>query len=80
MPQNRRPTLRKTLRDGRLFYTEVTVGNRAIQSMFMKRGTRMYDYLVVGAGLFGAVFAQQMKEAGKSVLVIDKRDHIAGNM
>ena len=39
----------------------------------------MYDYLVVGAGLFGAVFAQQMKEAGKSVLVIDKRDHIAGN-
>ena len=40
----------------------------------------MYDYLVVGAGLFGAVFAQQMKEAGKSVLVIDKRDHIAGNM
>ena len=48
--------------------------------MFMKRGTRMYDYLVVGAGLFGAVFAQQMKEAGKSVLVIDKRDHIAGNM
>ncbi len=40
----------------------------------------MYDYLVVGAGLFGAVFAQQMKEAGKSGLVIDKRDHIAGNM
>ena len=40
----------------------------------------MYDYLVVGAGHFGAVFAQQMKEAGKSVLVIDKRDHIAGNM
>ena len=40
----------------------------------------MYDYLVVGAGLFGAVFAQQMKEAGKSVLVIDKRDHIAGNI
>lgn len=39
-----------------------------------------YDYLVVGAGLFGAVFAQQMKAAGKSVLVIDKRDHIAGNI
>ena len=40
----------------------------------------MYDYLVVGAGLFGAVFAQQMKQAGKSVLVIDKRNHIAGNI
>ena len=39
-----------------------------------------YDYLVVGAGLFGAVFAQQAKAAGKSVLVIDKRDHIAGNV
>jgi len=39
-----------------------------------------YDYLIVGAGLFGAVFAQQMKAAGKSVLVIDKREHIAGNI
>lgn len=39
-----------------------------------------YDYLVVGAGLYGAVFAQQAKSAGKSVLVIDKRDHIAGNV
>lgn len=39
-----------------------------------------YDYLIVGAGLFGSVFAQQCKEAGKSCLVIDKRDHIAGNI
>ena len=39
-----------------------------------------YDYLVVGAGLYGAVFAQQARAAGKSVLVIDKRDHIAGNV
>lgn len=39
----------------------------------------MYDYLVVGAGLFGAVFAQQAMARGKSVLVIDKRSHIAGN-
>ena len=39
-----------------------------------------YDYLVVGAGLYGAVFAQEAKAAGKSVLVIDKRDHIAGNV
>ena len=38
-----------------------------------------YDYLVVGAGLFGAAFAQQMHEAGKSVLVIEKRNHIGGN-
>ncbi len=39
-----------------------------------------YDYLVVGAGLYGAVFAQQAKEKGKSVLVIDKRPNIAGNV
>ena len=39
-----------------------------------------YDYLVVGAGLFGAVFAQRCKAAGKSVLVIDKRPNIAGNV
>ena len=40
----------------------------------------MLDYLIVGSGLFGAVFAQQAKENGKSVLVIDKRNHIAGNI
>ena len=39
-----------------------------------------YDYLIVGAGLFGATFAQQAKQAGKSVLVIDRRPHIAGNI
>ena len=39
-----------------------------------------YDYLIVGAGLYGAVFARQAKEAGKSVLVVDKRPHIAGNV
>ena len=39
-----------------------------------------YDYLVVGAGLFGAVFAQQAKAAGKNVLVLEKRDHIGGNV
>lgn len=41
---------------------------------------KKYDYLVVGAGLYGAVFAQQAKEKGKKVLVIDKRPHIAGNV
>lgn len=39
-----------------------------------------YDYLVVGAGLFGAVFASEMKKAGKKCLVIDRRNHIAGNI
>ena len=39
-----------------------------------------YDYLVVGAGLYGAVFACEAKRKGKKVLVIDKRDHIAGNV
>ncbi len=40
----------------------------------------MYDYLVVGSGLFGAIFAHEAKKAGKSVLVIDKRPNIAGNV
>ncbi len=39
-----------------------------------------YDYLVVGSGLYGSVFAQQAKKTGKKVLVIDKRPHIAGNV
>ena len=39
-----------------------------------------YDYLVVGAGLYGAVFAREATKAGKSVLVIDKRPNIAGNV
>ena len=40
----------------------------------------MFDYLVVGAGLFGAVFAHEAHKRGKRVLVIDRRDHIAGNV
>ena len=39
-----------------------------------------YDFLIVGAGLFGAVFAQEAKKAGKKCLVIEKRGHIAGNI
>ncbi len=39
-----------------------------------------YDYLIVGAGLFGAVFAREAADAGKRVLVIDRRPHIAGNV
>lgn len=40
----------------------------------------MYDYLIVGSGLYGAVFAHEAKKAGKKVLVIDKRSNIAGNV
>ena len=43
-------------------------------------GMEHYDYLIVGAGLFGAVFAQRMRERGKSVLVLEKRGHIGGNI
>ncbi|MCR5649965.1 MAG: UDP-galactopyranose mutase [Lachnospiraceae bacterium] len=40
----------------------------------------MLDHLIVGAGLFGAVFASEAKKAGKKVLVLERRDHIAGNV
>lgn len=39
-----------------------------------------YDYLVVGSGLYGAVFAYEAKKKGKTCLVIDKRPHIGGNI
>ncbi len=41
---------------------------------------KKYDYLIVGTGLFGAVFAHEMTKQGKRCLAIDKRDHIAGNI
>lgn len=41
---------------------------------------KKYDYLIVGAGLFGATFAYEAKKRGKKCLVIDKRDHIGGNI
>lgn len=41
---------------------------------------KRYDYLIVGSGLYGAVFAQQAQKKGKKVLVIDKRPNIAGNV
>ena len=40
----------------------------------------MYDYLVVGSGLYGAIFAHEAKRSGKTVLVVDKRPNIAGNV
>ena len=40
----------------------------------------MYDYLIVGSGLFGSVFAHEMKKAGKSCLVLERRTHVGGNV
>ena len=42
--------------------------------------SKQYDYLIVGAGLCGAVFAREAVKAGKKVLVVEKRDHVAGNI
>ena len=42
--------------------------------------TNTYDYLIVGSGLFGAVFAHEATKAGKKCLVIDKREHAGGNV
>ena len=39
-----------------------------------------YDYLIVGSGLYGATFAYKAKQAGRKVLVIDKRPHLGGNV
>ena len=41
---------------------------------------KKYDYLIVGAGLYGAVFAHEAASKGKSVLVVEKRSHIGGNV
>ncbi|MBO3116195.1 UDP-galactopyranose mutase [Winogradskyella sp. DF17] len=41
---------------------------------------KTYDYLIVGAGLFGCVFAHELKKVGKSSLIIDKRSHLGGNV
>lgn len=46
----------------------------------MKEEGKKYDYLIVGAGLFGAVFANEMTKSGKRCLVIDKRSHVGGNI
>lgn len=50
-----------------------------IESM-QERDKKKYDYLIVGAGLFGCIFAREAALAGKKSLIIDKRDHIAGNI
>ena len=42
--------------------------------------TKPYDYLIVGSGLFGATFAYMARQQGKRCLVIDRRDHLGGNV
>ena len=39
-----------------------------------------YDYLIVGAGLFGSVFAHEARKSGKTCLVVEKRNHVGGNV
>ena len=51
-----------------------------ILSLCNKENTMKYDYLIVGSGLYGAIFAHEAKAKGKSVLVVDKRPNIAGNV
>lgn len=51
-----------------------------ILSLCNKENTMKYDYLVVGSGLYGAIFAHEAKAKGKSVLIVDKRPNIAGNV
>lgn len=46
----------------------------------MSKLSKKYDYLIVGAGLFGSVFAREMADRGKKCFVIDKREHIGGNL
>lgn len=58
----------------------VVDAGRSDNSRFKGVFSMQYDYLIVGSGLFGAVFAQQAKAHGKKVLVVDKRPNIAGNV
>lgn len=51
-----------------------------IISLCNKEKTMKYDYIVIGSGLYGAIFAHEAKAKGKSVLVVDKRPNIAGNV
>ena len=62
---------------------EISVTDRTkdIRNILKEKERKMkFDYLIVGAGLFGAVFAHEATKAGKKCLVIDKRNHIAGNI
>ena len=68
-------------KDAQLAEREILLTQSARAQIIISGGWNMkYDYLIVGAGLFGAVFAHNMAENGKNVLVIDKRENIAGNI
>ena len=51
-----------------------------VQGHIVRKGIIMYDFLIVGAGLYGAVCAHELTKRGKKCLVIDRREHIAGNI
>ena len=57
-----------------------TIFKVLIERIILKKEEHMYDYLIVGAGLSGAIFAHEATNQGKKVKVIDKRDHIGGNI
>ena len=62
----------------RMIYTET--GLKPENKSATMEEELMYDYLIVGAGLYGAVFAREATDAGKKVLVVDKRPTVAGNV
>lgn len=74
----------KTIKDKESEAMGILTGMKGIKIRVYKIcktiGEKMFDYLVVGSGLFGSVFAQQAKQHNRSVLVIDKRNHVAGNV
>ena len=72
------------IREGKTFYINVwqkmDVINLHSHNRKGQHKMKKYDYLIVGAGLFGAVFAHEATKKGKTCLVIDKRAHIGGNI
>ena len=69
----------RRIRKERVVSRQKTADRQQTGEMKMSENSK-YDFLVVGAGLFGAVFAHEAKAAGKNVLVIDRRPNIAGNV
>ncbi len=70
------------LRDSFVLDALRKITGKFIKKKSVKTGDKnmKYDYLIVGAGLYGATFAREAVNAGKKVLVIDKRPHVAGNI
>ena len=62
-------------------YKKILIMIQNVKEKVNKKGDVMkFDYLIVGAGLFGSIFAYEAKKNGKKCLVIDKRNHIGGNI